>query len=77
MMTIAIRKVTCETAILGPLLFLVFVNDLFFVHRVCQLKMFADDFSMHMHGDSATEINSILEDDLECLRVENGWNECF
>ena len=29
--------------------------------------MFADDSSMHIHGDSATEINSILEDDLECL----------
>ena len=60
-----------QGSILGPLLSLLFVNDMFFAPKICYLNMFADNSTLHTHGDSAEELTSKLHED---LRYINNWS---
>ena len=59
-----------QGSILGPLLFLLFINDMFFAPKLCNLKMFADDATLYTHGDSVDELNLRLNEDLIYI---NDW----
>ena len=56
-----------QGSILGPLLFLVFVNDMFLTPKLCHLKMFADDSTINTHGDSIEELNFKLSNDVKSI----------
>ena len=63
----------CEVGVpqgsnLGPLFFMLYVNDLPFV-LTCPIDQYADDSTMHATGKSITEINEALE--LNCGIVSN------
>lgn len=56
-----------QGSILGPTLFLLFVNDLPNCITSCQCNLFADDSVLYAQGSSPTETQSILQADLENL----------
>ena len=60
--------------ILGPLLFLLYINDLPNCLQHSQPRMYADDTSITFAGSDVDEINSCINLDLERIRV---WQNSF
>ena len=52
-----------QGSILGPLLFLVYVNDMFRVSSILETVLFADDTSLFMSGSNINEM-------IECMNAE-------
>ena len=52
---------------LGPLLFLVYINDLPKVVENCTVAMYADDTGLYYRGASLAQLNEIINKDLESL----------
>ena len=52
---------------LGPLLFLVFINDLPKVTESCTVAMHADDTGLYYRGASSDHLNETINKDLERL----------
>jgi len=52
---------------LGPLLFLVYINDLPKVVENCTVAMYADDTGLYYRGTSLAQLNEIINKDLESL----------
>ena len=59
-----------QASIIGPLLFLVFVNDIVLTLKLCYLKMLTDYSIIHTHGDSIEELNFKLNNDVKSI---NDW----
>ena len=57
---------------LGPLLFLVYVNDLPYCLKTSDVVMYADNTTIYYSSPSMTDINTAINADLEALR---GWLE--
>ena len=55
---------------LGPLLFLIYINDLPLALHKCNLTMNTDDTSISYASKNIGELNSIINRDLDCL---NKW----
>ena len=52
---------------LGPLLFLVYINDLHKVIENCTVAMYADDTGLYYRGASLAQLNETINKDLEGL----------
>ena len=64
-------KITCgvpQGSILGPLLFLLYINDLPKCQLVSSGRLFADDTNLTYADDDLNKIISVLNDDLKILQ---------
>ena len=67
------RQVTTglpQGSILGPLLFLIFVNNLPAVVQHCTISLYADDTSIYVSNTNPSTVGVLLEEDLK------HWLEC-
>jgi hypothetical protein len=59
-----------QGSVLGPLLFLIFINDITHVIRRCKIRLFADDTCLFIEVDEPTEAAEALNEDLASI---NEW----
>ena len=56
-----------QVSVLGPLLFIMYINDLPLVVKVCSVELYADDTLIFFAGKSVREIESQISSDLDSL----------
>jgi hypothetical protein len=54
---------------LGPLLFLIFINDITYVIRRCKIRLFADDTCLYIEVDDSEEAAEALNEDLDKIQT--------
>ena len=58
-----------QGAVLGPLLFLVFINDIVYIVTHCKIRLFADDTCLFVEVDNREEAAQQINEDLERISV--------
>jgi hypothetical protein len=66
-----------QGSILGPLLFVIFVNDLPNAVNSCSILMYADDTAIFYSGKSVTDIENVVSSDLNALNSWLNMNKLF
>ena len=61
-----------QGSVLGPLLFLIFINDITEVVRHMHIKLFADDTCLHITVENRDETAALVNSDLQALHE---WSE--
>jgi hypothetical protein len=62
-----------QGSVLGPLLFIIYINDMPVNLRKSFINLFADDTLLWYHGTDFENVCNIVNNDLECL---NDWFKC-
>ena len=57
-----------QGSVLGPLLFLIFINDITHVIRRCKIRLFADDTCLFVEVDEPDKVAEILNQDLHQIQ---------
>lgn len=58
-----------QGSVLGPLLFLIYLNDITHVVKHCQIRMFADDTSLFIEVDDRMEAANKVNEDLTAISL--------
>ena len=56
-----------QGSVLGPLLFLLFINDIVNVVTHCNIKLFADDTCLYVEVDNRQETANNINNDLDAM----------
>ena len=62
-------------SLIGPLLFIIYINDVPSVLKHCKIQMYADDTLLYVSSSSISEIESMLSEDLKRIieRLNNNF----
>lgn len=58
-----------QGSILGPILFILYINDLPLEQITSDIEMYADDTTLHYHDTNKSEIENVLNHDLNTIRM--------
>ena len=64
-----IKAGVTQGSVLGPTLFLVFINDIVYVIRHCKIRMFADDTCLIIEVDNRADTAELINEDLEAINI--------